>query len=43
MSLHLFGKKDYWDKRYSRDTHPFDWYGRLQDFEKVVLEFVRPE
>ncbi len=37
MSYIKYGRNDYWDKRYTQDGQTFDWYGRLFDFQDILL------
>ena len=33
MSFFTYGKQSYWEKRYTDDPNPFDWYLKFEDFE----------
>jgi len=38
-----YGKIEYWDERYTRDSEPFDWYQRFAGVKDVITQFVGPE
>ena len=40
MSIEHYGRREYWDKRYTQDGQNFDWYGRLFDFQTLLLEQI---
>lgn len=42
MSIEHYGRREYWDKRYTHDGQNFDWYGRLEDFKNEILEHLKP-
>ncbi|EGG15838.1 hypothetical protein DFA_09507 [Cavenderia fasciculata] len=33
-----YGESDYWDKRYSKNTNPYDWYQDYDDISKIVID-----
>ena len=35
-----YGKKDYWEERYARDTEPFDWYQRYSGLAAILSEHL---
>ena len=37
-----YGKGEYWDERYTRDTEPFDWYQRWAGIRDTLVEYVKP-
>jgi SAM-dependent methyltransferase len=37
----LYGRLDYWESRYSRDTEYFDWYQRWPHIKPFVVEHVQ--
>ncbi len=37
-----FGKHQYWDERYTKDTEPFEWYQNYQGFREHIHEYLRP-
>lgn len=38
----LYGKLDYWEERYGRETEQFDWYQRWTGVRSVFCQYVRP-
>ena len=43
MSTLDYGNPNYWQKRYSQDPNPFDWYIKLSEFETFVSEHLHNE
>lgn len=35
-----YGRAEYWEERYSRDTGPFDWYQRYFSLRDVIGAFI---
>jgi len=38
----MYGKPEYWDERYSKDTEPFDWYQRYDGIKSTLDRYVQP-
>jgi len=36
-----YGKSDYWDERYSRDSEPFDWYQRWSGLRDIISKYTK--
>ena len=37
-----YGKPEYWEDRYQRDTEPFDWYQRYTGVKDIVTQYISP-
>jgi len=37
-----YGKPEYWEERYTRDTEPFDWYQRWSGIKDIITQYVLP-
>merc|ERR1712216_892738 len=37
-----YGRPEYWDERYTKDTEPFDWYQRYEGIKSVLDRYVQP-
>jgi len=37
-----YGRPEYWDDRYTKDTEPFDWYQRYEGIKNVLERYVQP-
>ena len=35
-----YGKRDYWDDRYTKDPEPFDWYQRYSGIKDLISQYV---
>eukprot|EP00163_Fabomonas_tropica_P012536 TRINITY_DN23861_c0_g1_i1.p2 TRINITY_DN23861_c0_g1~~TRINITY_DN23861_c0_g1_i1.p2 ORF type:complete len:208 (-),score=59.36 TRINITY_DN23861_c0_g1_i1:121-744(-) len=36
-----YGKKSYWDERYTKDPEPFDWYQRYAGIKHIIEDRVK--
>merc|ERR1712196_564014 len=41
-SMAQYGRPEYWDERYTKDTEPFDWYQRYEGIKSVLDRYVQP-
>merc|ERR1712178_225131 len=41
-NMAMYGKPEYWDERYSKDTEPFDWYQRYDGIKSTMDRYVQP-
>lgn len=37
-----YGRPEYWDERYTKDSEPFDWYQRYEGIKSVLDRYVQP-
>eukprot|EP00343_Euplotes_focardii_P008133 CAMPEP_0205819096 /NCGR_PEP_ID=MMETSP0206-20130828/1304_1 /ASSEMBLY_ACC=CAM_ASM_000279 /TAXON_ID=36767 /ORGANISM="Euplotes focardii, Strain TN1" /LENGTH=212 /DNA_ID=CAMNT_0053112227 /DNA_START=23 /DNA_END=661 /DNA_ORIENTATION=+ len=37
-----YGKPEYWEDRYQRDTEAFDWYQRYTGVKDIVTQYISP-
>jgi len=37
-----YGRPEYWDERYTKDTEPFDWYQRYEGIKSTLDRYVQP-
>merc|ERR1719389_77676 len=37
-----YGRPEYWDERYAKDTEPFDWYQRYEGIKSTLDKYVQP-
>ena len=38
-----FGKPEYWEDKYQRDTEPFDWYQRWEGVRDIVTQYLQKD
>eukprot|EP00699_Malawimonas_sp_californiana_P001504 EC715670.1.p1 GENE.EC715670.1~~EC715670.1.p1 ORF type:complete len:203 (+),score=45.91 EC715670.1:45-653(+) len=38
-----YGKKEYWEERYSKDPEPFDWFQHYSGIRALVTQYVKPQ
>jgi len=38
-----YGKFEYWEERYTRDTEQFDWYQTWSGVKDIITQFISPE
>ena len=37
-----YGKVEYWEERYTRDTEAFDWYQRWTGLKDIFVQYISP-
>eukprot|EP01017_Pseudomicrothorax_dubius_P000311 TRINITY_DN0_c1537_g1_i1.p1 TRINITY_DN0_c1537_g1~~TRINITY_DN0_c1537_g1_i1.p1 ORF type:complete len:223 (+),score=60.38 TRINITY_DN0_c1537_g1_i1:46-714(+) len=38
-----YGRPEYWEKRYTNDPEPFDWYQRYSGVKDIVTQYITAE
>jgi len=38
-----YGRADYWNDRYTKDTDPFDWYQKYEALSSLFKKYVKPQ
>merc|ERR1711988_1807483 len=41
-SMAQYGRKEYWNDRYVKDTEPFDWYQRYEGIKSTLDRYIAP-